>query len=128
MEITCDNIPLEYPKLLEYVVSEGDRVSPRHFQTLEVRGVSITSNNPLKRFFAHPSRNANPIFPIVELMWYLSGDDSPTMISHYVSSVLDYVNPKTNRFDGAYGPRLRKYSGYHDQVEAVRHRLERDRS
>jgi hypothetical protein len=60
-------------------------------------------------------------------MWYLSGDDTPRMISHYVSAVLKYVNSETGKFDGAYGPRLRRFSGYFDQIDAVRRRLTLDR-
>jgi len=127
MELICDNIPVEYPNLLNYVLRHGDWVSPRNLRTLEVRGLSIVANNPLKRFFAHPSRNANPVFSIVELMWYLSGDDTSPMVSHYVSAVLNYLNPQTTRFDGAYGPRLRKYSKSVDQIEAIRRRLGQDK-
>jgi thymidylate synthase len=126
MEIDCDNIPLNYPTVLRRVIEEGQRVSPRGLETVEVRGLSLVSKNPRKRFISHPSRNANPVFPIVELMWYLSGNDTPEVISHYISAVTRYVNPNSGRFDGAYGPRLRGYGGRIDQLVVVYDKLKQD--
>src|SRR6266487_4668120 len=126
MEFVCDNIPFEYPHILETILGDGEKTSPRGFETLEIRGISICSRNPTKRFVNHPNRHAHPVFPIIELFWYLNGDDSPQIIRRYIPAVARYVNPSTGRFDGAYGPRLRRYGGRVDQVELVFQRLRFD--
>ncbi len=123
MNFDCDNIPANYSNILKYLLDNGEPVSPRGVETIEVRGLHLTSRNPQKRFIAHMNRHANPVFPIIELMWYLSGDDSPTIVSHYRSKIKQYLNPKTGRFDGAYGSRIRKFNGYFDQLSALRRRL-----
>lgn len=126
MNFDCDNIPANYPNILKYLLDNGERVSPRGVETIEVRGLHIISRNPQKRFIVHPNRHANPVFPIIQLMWYLSGDDSPVLISHYEPAINQYLNPKTGRFDGAYGSRIRKFNGYFDQLSALRRRLTDD--
>jgi thymidylate synthase len=128
MEFNFDNLPHHYPSLLRYVVDCGEKTSPRGMETLEVRGLTIVARDPIRRFLAHPHRRPNPVFPIVELMWYLSGDDSPDPITHYIRNTRSYVNPKTGRFDGAYGPRLRRFAGKVDQIKALVERLNADPS
>jgi thymidylate synthase len=108
------------------VLEQGEKVAPRGMETIEVQGLSIVSNNPAKRFFAHPSRRANPIFPIVELMWYLRGEDSIETISHYMPTLRRYVNAKTGIIEGAYGPRLIRYEGKIDQLASLYRRLKVD--
>jgi thymidylate synthase len=53
----------------------------------------------------------------------LAGDDTVDSVAHYIPAVANYVNPKTGRFDGAYGPRIRKFSGRVDQLERVYRKL-----
>src|SRR5437879_4003883 len=95
MEFVCDNIPFEYPQLLKTIMENGQRVAPRGMQTMEIRGVSLCARNPRKRFVSHPHRRAHPVFPIVELFWYLSGDDTPHVLSRYIPAIAKYVNPTT---------------------------------
>ncbi len=126
LEFKCNNIPEVYPQILGTVLKQGRRVEPRGRACLEIAPLCVSALTPRKRMFGTPGRNENPIFPYVEGLWLLSGDDSPTMLSHYVKKTLCYVNPETGRFDGAYGPRVSKTRGL-NQLDAVCSRLRKDR-
>ena len=127
MELITDNLPLSYADILQKILSEGDKVSPRGKLTYEISPFLIRSTNPRKRFFAHPFRDANPIFPLAELLWFFQARDDLEMIRHYNARMAEYVNPFNNRFNGAYGPRLFNYMGQLDQISAVYSRLKADR-
>ncbi len=124
--LECDHIPERYPEVLRLALDEGRRVEPRGQKCLEITPLCVSASYPRKRLFGTPGRNENPIFPYIEGLWVLRGDDSPEMLSHYVRQTLCYVNPQTGRFDGAYGPRIRNGRGL-DQLDAVYRRLQKDR-
>jgi len=122
----CDHIPDKYPEILRIALENGTLIEPRGSKCFEISPMCITAFSPRKRLFGTPGRNENPIFPYVEGLWTLKGDDTPDMPSHYVRQTLCYVNQKTGRFDGAYGPRMRPV-GRIDQFDAVYRRLLSDR-
>jgi len=115
-----------YPKLLEAILKNGKYAGARGMKTLEVTGAAIELSSTQQKFISYAGRDMNPVFPIVETMWYLSGTDKPDMVIHYASKMADYINPFTGRFDGAYGKRWRRWAGTFDQVGAVLNALRRD--
>jgi thymidylate synthase len=116
-----------YPKLIREIVNNGSPIKARGLPARELEGVAIRLTETRKKFVFSPERDMNPVFPIVELMWYLSGSDSPEMVVAYASQMAKFVNPQTGRFDGAYGQRLRENFFGTDQITAVLHILQQDK-
>lgn len=108
-----------YPQILARIINDGNPAGPRGLETIEISGVAMELSDTSRKFISYAGRDMNPVFPIVELMWYLSGTDKPDMVVHYASKMSDYINPFTGRFDGAYGKRWRKWAGTFDQIAAV---------
>lgn len=115
-----------YPQILAKIFVEGTDAGPRGLETIEISGAAMELSDTSRKFISYAGRDMNPVFPIVELMWYLSGRDKPDMVVHYASKMSDYVNPFTGRFDGAYGKRWRKWAGTFDQIAAVLSTLKHD--
>ncbi len=124
--LECDHIPEKYPEILRLTIEHGRLVEPRGYECLEISPLVITASSPRKRLFGTPARNENPIFSYVEGLWILKGEDTPDMLSHYVKQTRCYVSPRTGKFDGAYGPRLRNVWGM-DQLDTVHRKLLNDR-
>src|SRR5437016_1810723 len=125
MYIECDHIPNKYLDILRYVVNNGKRVNPRGIESYEVSPLVIEAAYSRKRMFGTPGRNENPVFPYIEGVWILEGDDTTDIPAHYIGKTMQYANPCTHRFDGAYGPRLRNFDGV-DQLVSVYRRLVQD--
>ena len=104
---TGRSIPNLYTEILDYILNNGREVGPRGMKTKEVGPIAIEALNPRERLFGHPHRKEVPIFTYIEGLWMLLGEDTPDRIGHYVKGMLPFVNSKTGKFDGAYGPRLR---------------------
>lgn len=126
MELTMDNIPKIYPDIINHILISGHEAKPRGGKTKEVLGLYIISENPRKRFFLHPNRDANPVFSIAELLWYLHGDSKVDTIAFYVTQMMKYASPFTGTFHGAYGPRIMQYAGTINQLDVIYHRLKVD--
>jgi len=126
LHVECDHIPEQYPEILRHAIERGRPVAPRGYECLEIAPLCVSASFPRKRLFGTPGRNENPIFPYVEGLWILEGNDTPDIPSHYVRQTLCYINHRTGRFDGAYGPRIRSTAGM-DQLDAVYSRLLEDR-
>jgi len=109
-----------YPALLELVLEEGEPVTPRGLETLEVSPLLFELTDPRQCLVLQRARRLNYAYAIVERLSLLSGRSDPEMLCFYVGKLRDYVNPCTGCFDGAYGPRVRP------QLEYVYHELSRD--
>ncbi|MEU6020684.1 thymidylate synthase [Micromonospora sp. NPDC047134] len=107
------------------VLLNGRVVCPRDLTTTEVIGAHLCLTNPRRRLVdVAPARVINPAFAVAEALWILSGSDDP-WIFDYNDRLRIYADDGVLR--GAYGPRLRRWDGQIDQLDAVRQQLLRDR-
>lgn len=109
-----------YPMLLQQVLEEGEEVAPRGMQTLEVAPLGFELTNPLQSLVLQKARRLNYAYAIVERLSLVSGQADPDMLCFYIDKLRDYLNPETQCFDGAYGPRVRP------QLDYVYEELRRD--
>jgi thymidylate synthase len=94
----------------------GERVSPRGLATREVLGVTLCLREPRARLVVAPGRVINPAFAAAETVWVLAGSDAP-WIFEYNGRLRRYADGGVLR--GAYGPRLRSWTGGIDQLGRV---------
>ncbi|WP_341719364.1 thymidylate synthase [Micromonospora sp. FIMYZ51] len=107
------------------VLLNGRVVCPRDLTTTEVIGAHLCLTNPRRRLVdIPPVRVINPAFAVAEALWILSGSDAP-WIFDYNDRLRIYADDGVLR--GAYGPRLRRWDGQIDQLDAVRQQLIEDR-
>ena len=84
---------------------------------VERTGVLLKLDNPLARLSRSESKGT--IFSCLgELAWYLSGSNCADFISYYIPMYKNFAE-KDNTIYGAYGPRLKKKDGLHDQIENI---------
>jgi thymidylate synthase len=102
---------------LEYVLANGERVAPRMLPTIEVRSAHLILENPRHRFLQVSGRTINPAFAVAEAVWILSGSDD-SWIFTYNEKLRQYTDHGVLK--GAYGPRIRHWSGFIDQLDTVR--------
>lgn len=103
------------------VLTGGERAAPRGLATLEVLGAELRLREPRRRLVHVPgTRRLNPAFAVAEAAWILSGSDDP-WIYDFNSQLRKYADDGI--LQGAYGPRLRRWRGTVDQLDAVRRKL-----
>ncbi|MEU8617230.1 thymidylate synthase [Streptomyces sp. NPDC048623] len=106
------------------LAKSGESVSPRGMATREVLDVHMRLTRPRARLlYAPPSRILNPAFAVAETVWILSGSDEP-WIFDYNAKLRQYADDGVLR--GAYGPRMRKWTGTVDQLARVVEILKED--
>ncbi|MFD4241360.1 thymidylate synthase [Streptomyces sp. NPDC058525] len=106
------------------LAKNGERVSPRGMATREVLDVHMRLTQPRARLLsAPPVRVINPAFAVAETVWHLSGSDAP-WIFDYNARLRQYADDGVLR--GAYGPRMRNWSGSVDQLSRVVEILKED--
>lgn len=94
--------------VLEWIRTEGARITSTGGANTEIWGASLVLTNPLARLSRSETRG-KVFSPLGELCWYLSGSDAHSAIEYYV---VPYPNRLPDgRVFGAYGPRLRHKKG-----------------
>ncbi|WP_211258952.1 thymidylate synthase [Spirillospora albida] len=107
----------------ERVLTAGCAIAPRGLPTTEVLGSSLRLADPRNRLVdLPPCRVINPAFNVAEALWILSGSGEP-WIHEFNSSLAAFVGDGAPH--GAYGPRLRAWTGI-DQFDRVRRLLLED--
>jgi thymidylate synthase len=102
------------------VLTRGRPVAPRTLPTAEVLGSSLRLADPRARLVdVPPHRVISPAFAVAEALWILSGSGD-RWIHDFNRSLAAYVGDGPPH--GAYGPRLRSWSGI-DQFDRVRQLL-----
>ena len=69
-------------------------------------GQQFVLTNPKNSLCLLKERQLNYKFAIIEKIDYLSGESNSTRLGYYNKNILSFINKKTNKFDGAYGPRI----------------------
>lgn len=104
-------------RTVQAVAAGGHQVSPRGQATREVLDASLCLTRPRARLVhLPPARVLNPAFAVAETVWIISGTDAP-WIFDYNERLRQYADDGVLR--GAYGPRMRRWGGYVDQLQRV---------
>lgn len=109
---------------LSQVDAVGQSVTVRGAGTRELLSRTLTIERPMERFITIPGRRNDPFATIAESMWVLSGRDDVSFLSRYLPRAPQFSDDGIH-WRGAYGPRLRDWSGV-DQVDEVRKLLLED--
>ncbi len=124
MTVTADSANELYAAACRAVTRDGAPVSPRGMATREVLGAHLCLTDPRRRLIdLPPTRVINPAFAVAETLWILSGSDD-AWIFRYNRALTRYADD--GRLQGAYGPRMRRWAGYLDQLDQVRQLMIRD--
>jgi thymidylate synthase len=123
--LTADSASELFNAACQAVLLNGRIVCPRDMMTTEVVGAHLCLTNPRRRLVAVPPvRVINPAFAVAEALWILSGSDDP-WIFDFNDKLRLYADDGV--LQGAYGPRIRRWGGTVDQLDAVRRKLSTDR-
>lgn len=79
--------------------------------------VCIEYANPRQRVLLSPTRDANPVFHLMETLWMLSGSNDITFPVFFSSTYGQFSDDGKTMWD-AYGWRWREFFGY-DQLETI---------
>lgn len=126
LSLVADDATRLFARTCASVSRRGRDVAPRGMPTREVLGAELVLRNPRERLIdAAPVRVLNPAFAAAEALWILSGSDGEWIFTfnERLRRFTDY-----GRLQGAYGPRLRRWRGEIDQLDAVRRKLLSDPS
>ncbi|MEU8262609.1 thymidylate synthase [Micromonospora sp. NPDC048999] len=123
--LTADTASELFIAACQAVLLNGQAVCPRDMATTEVVGAHLCLTNPRRRLVAvPPARVINPAFAVAEALWILSGSDDP-WIFDFNANLRRYADDGV--LQGAYGPRIRRWGGSVDQLDAVVRKLSSDR-
>lgn len=111
MGFTVRNVNEALPLALQMIHQQGQVVTSRGMETLELRGPTMTIyKSPNEMVLFDPVRDANPFFHLFEAMWILSGSRHCALPAHFLPRITDYSDDQKT-FHGAYGFRLRNWPG-----------------
>jgi thymidylate synthase len=113
----ASNINDLYLRTVGRILRAGRPVSPRGEPTIELFPAQLVLTHPRARVLTVEGRIINPAFAAAEALWVVSGSDSP-WIYDFNSRLTAFADDGVLR--GAYGPRLRRWSGHIDQLAYVR--------
>src|SRR3990172_7674659 len=97
---------------LNNVVTYGETIEVRGSKVKEILNRTIVIREPWKRCLIVHGRNDNIFAKIAETLWMIAGRDDLDWLARYVPRVYDYSDDGC-RWRGAYGPRIRKWTGGH---------------
>lgn len=118
LNIRGRNVNDIFPLGLFHLKNSGVERSSRNGPTLEIMSpVSIQYDRPDERVLFSAERDANPFFHLFEALWMLAGRDDVAFFDEYNSQMRKYSDDG-ERFNAAYGQRLRSHFGY-DQIDDV---------
>lgn len=90
---------------LDTVMNDGDPVSPRGRNTLEVVGYKALTVDMTRPVIVVPERKLGYKFLAAEAAWILSGDDKVATIAPYSKDISKFSDDG-HKFAGAYGPKV----------------------
>jgi thymidylate synthase len=131
-------------ELADSILNGGGKISPRGLESRERLGVMLAVSSIRHRSIGYRSIGCNPIFPYIEGLWILLGEENPERLLDYSLYPSRFINENISpnlgeafkRLDGAYGPRIRHAGPVQrspfggnptvDQLEIVYRRLRDD--
>lgn len=109
------------------VVDQGSDVVVGGKATRELIGRLTALEQPLERYLFLPKRHNDVFAQFAETMWVLAGRDDIGWLSRYLPRAPNYSDDGQT-WRGAYGPRLRRWTGDVDQLDEVRRLLSADQA
>lgn len=94
-----------YPRLLETVIGQGIKVSPRGELTYEISPLVFSLENPRDCVRLQRCRRLNYAYAIVEKLSLLRGVADADMLCYYIPKLRSLLNEE-GVFEGAYAPRV----------------------
>lgn len=107
------------------VLANGTEIRVREELTREVLGRVTTLERPYERYLFVPRRRNDVFVQFAETMWMLAGRDDIAWLTGYLPRAPNFSDDGKT-WHGAYGPRLRRWSGHVDQIDSVRQLLLKD--
>jgi thymidylate synthase len=116
--ITAWNVNHAFTDGLMWLREAGIEEQSRNGPVLVAPGPVITEYmNPRNRVLFDATRDANPVFHLMEAIWMLAGDNQAEFLIPFNSRFKEY-SEDNGLVHGAYGYRWRYHFG-HDQIESV---------
>lgn len=114
---TGDNPTKMYYDAIQTIMSEGNNVSPRGKEVLEITPAAMEFTNPLNRQTFLGSRRVNPFFQIAESLWILSGRADVAWLLPFNANMGQFSDDGI-WFNAPYGERIRTWNknSAHDVV------------
>lgn len=120
------DINIGFKNAVDLMKSEGVIEDSRNGPVLRLPApIMIQHSNPLNRYLLSMSRDANPFFHLIELMWMLDGDNDLGPLLLYNPGMAQYSDDGSTLRGTAYGHRWRKHFGF-DQLESIVEGLKTD--
>lgn len=102
------------------VLTKGALVSVRGKETRELRNRVTTLLKPSERCLFLPGRNHDIFALVAETMWVIGGRNDVPWLGRYLERAPLFSDDGGATWHGAYGPRLRSWSGSVDQLDEWR--------
>ena len=120
--IEVDNVNQAVAQALPYLLSEGIREKSRNGDVLVAPGPVMTIyKKPTQRVLFSKTRDANPVFHLMESLWMLAGRNDLKWPVYFNSRFASYSDDGVH-CHGAYGYRWRLWFGM-DQIQTIAEEL-----
>jgi len=106
--IYADNFNDIYKSLINEVLMFGKEVSPRNIPSLELTAAMFQLVDISKSLLTLKERGLSYAFNVAEKLCYITGNSGEEILPKFAPNITRFLNPKTKKFDGAYGPRFIK--------------------
>lgn len=123
-----------YPDICKILMGQGTVTSPRGLPTKELHPTTVLIQIPRFRLLSAYGRVINLPFALAEVIQIITGQNDAQALSFYNSSIIDIQGdgPRgtpnwqvgVNRFNAAYGERLRQYDMLDVKVDQLEHVIE----
>lgn len=97
-----------YYDALQYLVDNGEKVSPRGKDVLEVRPASLELTDAYNRITFLGGRRINPFFQLAESLWILSGRADVEFLTMFNKNMSQFSDDG-EWFNASYGERMRAW-------------------
>lgn len=105
-------LPRALPLLAANGVSHTAASVANARETIEWPGLFVTEYwRPQRNCLFDPVRDANPFFHFLEALWIIAGRNDTRFLTHVLPRMAEYSDDG-DTFHGAYGHRLRHYTGW----------------
>ncbi len=125
MGSTYRNISFATVESFDEVLRQGTPVRVRGEDTKELRNRVTILRRPTERCLFIPGRGNDIFHQVAETLWVLAGRNDLPWLTRYLPKAVRFSTDNGQTWHGAYGPRLRAWSGV-DQVDEWRRLLLQD--
>ena len=108
-----------YKDIIHDILTQGKKVSPRGLSCYEKTAYSFELTDISRSLLTLKERKFAYKFNAAEKLCYVSGNGGEEILPRYAKNIVDFINPVSGKFDGAYGPRLIKQFEY--VLDLLRH-------